>query len=570
MNIFITITRTKAQSSTLNYVGDDCQNSTKQSLTSGFKTNLNSVLSWLSSDATTSKGYNYTTVGTATRDAFCLSTAASDILQHCPNRSSAVIWYNYCILRYSNHAFYGNLTTTPSWQTLGTKNSTNSTQELQKAETYMQILIKNATAENNYLLYAVGEFNAGDSLGKRYGLVQCTRDLTSDKCRQCLNAMLDQVPKCCASKVGWQVGSPSYALLPEDTPISIQYNSQEGQGDDSLNADLPAVPLIWIRQSTNNFSNSCKLGEGGFGPVYKGSLQDGTEVAIKRLSKTSGQGLYEFKNEVIFIAKLQHRNLVRLLGCCVEQNEKLLIYEYMSNSSLALHLFDVEKRKHLSWKVRMNIIKGIARGLLYLHEDSRLKVIHRDMKASNVLLDQDMNPKISDFGLARAFEKGQDEENTGRVMGTYGYMAPEYAMEGLYSIKSDVFSFGVLLLEIICGKKSSGFYFSEHGQSLLIYSWKLWCKGECLELVDPILEDKYPRNEVKRYIHIGLLCVQADAVDRPTMSTIVVMLANETMSLPNPNHPAFSVGRKIKDEPPSNTFVKDLSVNKISVSNSLP
>ncbi|XP_057738317.1 cysteine-rich receptor-like protein kinase 10 [Arachis stenosperma] len=653
MNIFITITRTRAQSSSLNYVGDDCQNSSQQSLTSGFKTNLNTLLSWLSSDAATSKGYNYTTVGTATRNViygfyncrgdvtgtfcqFCLSTAAADIPQHCPNRSSAVIWYNYCIFRYSNHAFYGNLTTTPSWQVLGTKNTTNSTQELQKAETYMQILIKNATAESNYLLYAVGEFNAGGSLGKRYGLVQCTRDLTSDKCRQCLNAMLDQVPKCCASKVGWQVGSPSCltryddymfykiqgssplpssaknsssktktliiiivsvfvpvillisgiyfiwrknqsnndALLSESAPISINYNSQEGQGesqgDDSLNADLPTVPLIWIRQSTNNFSDSCKLGEGGFGPVYKGSLQDGTEVAIKRLSKTSGQGLYEFKNEVIFIAKLQHRNLVRLLGCCVEQNEKLLIYEYMSNSSLALHLFDVEKRKQLSWKVRMNIIKGIARGLLYLHEDSRLRVIHRDMKASNVLLDQDMNPKISDFGLARTFEKGQNEDSTRRVVGTYGYMAPEYAMEGLYSVKSDVFSFGVLLLEIICGKRNNKFHVSEHGQSLLEYSWRLWCTGECLKLVDPILENKYTRNEVTRCIHIGLLCVQEDAVDRPTMSTVVVMLASETMTLPSPNHPAFSVGRKIKEEPTSSAFDKDPLVNEVSISNILP
>ncbi|QHO04821.1 Cysteine-rich receptor-like protein kinase [Arachis hypogaea] len=654
LSFFISFTTTRAQSSSPNYVGDDCKNSTEESLTSGFKTNLNSILSWLSSDAATSKGYNHTAIGTATRDAvyglydcrgdvtgtfcqFCVSTAASDIVQHCPNRSSAVIWYNYCILRYSNHDFFGNLTITPSWQFPGTKNSTNSTQELQKAETYMQSLIKNATVETN-LLYAMGEFNSGGSSGERYGFVQCSRDLTSDQCRQCLNAMLDQVPKCCASKVGWQVLAPSClikyddfmfykittsqgpspsfnsannkgtsktktliiiivsvlvalvllscgiyflwrknqsnndALLSETTPISIHYNPYQGQGDDSLNADLPTIPLFWIRQSTNNFSDSCKLGEGGFGPVYKGSLQDGTEVAIKRLSKTSGQGLDEFKNEVIFIAKLQHRNLVRLLGCCVEENEKLLIYEYMSNSSLALHLFDMEKRKQLSWKVRMNIIKGIARGLLYLHEDSRLKIIHRDMKASNVLLDQDMNPKISDFGLARTFEKGQNEENTRRVMGTYGYMAPEYAMEGLYSVKSDVFSFGVLLLEIIAGKRNSGFYLSDHGQSLLVYSWKLWCEGECLELVDPILENTYIRNEVTRCIHIGLLCVQEDAIDRPTMSTVVVMLASETMTLPNPNHPAFSVGRKFgkEDESTSKTSKDNISVNEVSISNVFP
>ncbi|XP_072061658.1 cysteine-rich receptor-like protein kinase 10 isoform X2 [Arachis hypogaea] len=244
----------------------------------------------------------------------------------------------------------------------------------------------------------------------------------------------------------------------------------------------------------------------------------------------------------------------------------------MSNSSLALHLFDVEKRKQLSWKVRMNIIKGIARGLLYLHEDSRLKIIHRDMKASNVLLDQDMNPKISDFGLARTFEKGQNEENTRRVMGTYGYMAPEYAMEGLYSVKSDVFSFGVLLLEIIAGKRNSGFYLSDHGQSLLVYSWKLWCEGECLELVDPILENTYIRSEVIRCIHIGLLCVQEDAIDRPTMSTVVVMLASETMTLPNPNHPAFSVGRKFgkEDESTSKTSKDNISVNEVSMSNIFP
>ncbi|KAE9615840.1 putative protein kinase RLK-Pelle-DLSV family [Lupinus albus] len=455
-------------------------------------------------------------------------------------------------------------------------------------------------------------------------------------------------------------------MISETTPISFHDHAQRG---DSINADLPTIPLIWIKHSTNNFSEECKLGEGGFGPVYKGSLQDGTEVAVKRLLTKSGQGLQEFKNEAIFIAKLQHRNLVRLLGCCIEENEKLLVYEYMPNSSLDLHLFSMffsllttlnlgplllllpeghrfksykhffacddkacalghlllkaappligegcvhlpfpdltrppffyflysssllckqlcrnyhfkilflccfleeEKRKQLDWKLRVSIINGIAKGLLYLHEDSRLRVIHRDMKASNVLLDREMNPKISDFGLARAFEKDQSEENTRRVMGTYGYMAPEYAMEGLYSVKSDVFSFGVLLLEIICGQRNSGFYLSDHGQSLLLYSWRLWCEGKSLELIDPILGETYIDSEVMKCIHIGLLCVQEEAIDRPTMSTVVVMLASDTMVLPNPNHPAFSVGRKIKEEESTSKSSKDASVNEVTISNVVP
>ncbi|KAL3596249.1 hypothetical protein D5086_007886, partial [Populus alba] len=231
--------------------------------------------------------------------------------------------------------------------------------------------------------------------------------------------------------------------------------------------DSLLIQLDVVLKATNQYSNENKLGQGGFGPVYKGVMEDGKEIAVKRLSRTSGQGLREFMNEVNLIARLQHRNLVKLLGCCLEKNEKLLVYEYMPNKSLDVFLFDSAMRVQLDWQRRLSIINGIARGLLYLHEDSRLRIIHRDLKASNILLDYEMNPKISDFGMARIFGGNHSEANTNRIVGTYGYMAPEYAMEGLSSVKSDVFSFGVLMLEIISGKRNGGFHLSEEGKSLL-------------------------------------------------------------------------------------------------------
>ncbi|TQD79745.1 hypothetical protein C1H46_034718 [Malus baccata] len=291
--------------------------------------------------------------------------------------------------------------------------------------------------------------------------------------------------------------------------------------------------------ATSNFSTTNKLGEGGFGAVYWGKLEEGKEIAVKRLSSCSGQGIEEFKNEMLLISKLQHKNLVRLMGCCIKDDEKLIIYEFMQNKSLDTLLFDPMKRGVLDWAKRFNIIQGVARGLLYLHRDSCLKVIHRDLKASNILLDENMNPKISDFGLARIFQGTQNLANTQKVAGTLGYMSPEYAMRGIFSEKSDVYSFGVLVLEIIGGWKNTSFYDHETELCFLPYVWHIWSEGKGLYLVDEVLADSYSASEAMRCLHVGLLCVQDNAADRPTMPEVVFMLSSETDS-PQPKQPIFS------------------------------
>ncbi|KAL6333224.1 hypothetical protein AAG906_028407 [Vitis piasezkii] len=316
------------------------------------------------------------------------------------------------------------------------------------------------------------------------------------------------------------------------------YSKAKEIDENGENSELQFFDLSIVIAATNNFSFTNKLGRGGFGTVYKGLLSNGQEIAVKRLSRNSGQGVEEFKNEVTLIAKLQHKNLVKLLGCCIEEEEKMLIYEYLPNKSLDYFIFDETKRSMLTWRKRFEIIIGIARGILYLHQDSRLRIIHRDLKASNILLDIDMIPKISDFGMARLFGKNQVEGSTNRVVGTYGYMSPEYAMEGLFSIKSDVYSFGVLLLEIITGRKNTAYYHDSPSFNLVGYVWSLWREDKALDIVDPSLEKSNHANEVLRCIQIGLLCVQESAIDRPTMLTVIFMLGNNS-TLPPPNQPAF-------------------------------
>ncbi|KAL4361221.1 hypothetical protein GQ457_04G004880 [Hibiscus cannabinus] len=335
--------------------------------------------------------------------------------------------------------------------------------------------------------------------------------------------------------------------------------------DDTDGIDVPFFHLENILAATKNFSNANKLGQGGFGPVYKGKFPGGQEIAVKRLSSGSGQGLEEFKNEVVLIARLQHRNLVRLLGYCVAGDEKMLLYEYMPNKSLDSFIFDPKLCILLDWDTRYRVILGIARGLLYLHQDSRLRIIHRDLKTSNILLDEEMNPKISDFGMARIFGGKETSANTNRVVGTYGYMSPEYALDGLFSFKSDVFSFGVVVIEIISGKRNTGFYQPEKSLSLLGYAWHMWKSDKAMDLLDQTLRESCKADELLKCLNVGLLCVQEDPNDRPTMSQVLFMLGSENASVPAPKQPAFVVRRCPSSKASSSSKPETFSQNELTV-----
>ncbi|KAF3964851.1 hypothetical protein CMV_010906 [Castanea mollissima] len=272
--------------------------------------------------------------------------------------------------------------------------------------------------------------------------------------------------------------SKGMIILGNRSPSQRVNNTLDSENLDSNDPNPKALSLSTIKVATNDFSSANKLGEGGFGPVYKGILPRGQEIAVKRLSKTSTQGHEEFANEVAFTARLQHINLVRVLGFCIEGDEKMLIYEYMPNKSLDLYLYDPIRQHVLDWRKRVHIIEGITQGLLYLQEYSNFTIIHRDLKASNILLDKDMNPKISDFGMAKLFGKDEHEANTDRIVGTYGYVPPEYVRKGVYSMKYDVYSFGVLLLQIISGKRNSCYYGTRETLTLLEYAYEKWIVGK--------------------------------------------------------------------------------------------
>ncbi|CAN6269278.1 unnamed protein product [Urochloa humidicola] len=279
-----------------------------------------------------------------------------------------------------------------------------------------------------------------------------------------------------------------------------------------------------LRTATENFSSNNLIGEGGYGSVYKGKLNNGSMVAIKQLSETSKQGKNQFIAEIETISRVQHRNLVKLHGCCLEGKNPLLVYEYMENGSLDKALFG-DGQLTLDWPARFEICLGIARGLAYLHEESSIRVVHRDVKASNVLLGANLNPKISDFGLAKLYDDKKTHIST-KVAGTFGYLAPEYAMRGHMTEKVDVFAFGVVILETIAGRPNYDGRIGEDKAYLLEWVWQLYEEDRPIDIADPRLTE-FNGDEILRAIRVGLLCIQSSPRQRPPMSRVVSMLAGD-------------------------------------------
>ncbi|XP_074307584.1 cysteine-rich receptor-like protein kinase 25 [Silene latifolia] len=537
----------------------------------------------------------------------CVSLATNALSTRCPGKKESVVWYfDQCCVRYSNGSSLGTMHDAPMIPMWNRQNSLDIWNVTNNMTGFMQVLLKtmeDATVKASSgpleKKFATRESKFVGNLSKMntiYTLVECTPDISLRDCKRCLQMTIGNTTELCNLRAGCTVMCPNcnlrYDIYPfygdaagiypgpsspslgegtndksvrrrrvREGTISaaalivlllfgvlifvLKRKSKDGSADlnDMEAAESLKFDFSTIRSATNNFSDCNKLGEGGFGEVFKGRLENGQEVAVKRLSRNSKQGIAEFKTEVHLVAGLQHRNLVRLLGFCLATDEKLLVYEYLSNSSLDHILFDPKKCASLDWETRFKIIVGIAKGLLYLHEDSRLKIIHRDLKSSNILLDKDMNPKISDFGMARLFGQDEMQGNTSKIAGTFGYMAPEYVLAGHYSVKSDVYSFGIIILEIVSGQMNN-FFRQEDEELLLDKAWSHWDEGLGIKLVDSKLEGKFSVEEAARCIHIALLCIQEDASKRPSMAIVVAALSGDSVILPMPTAPHFFIAGK--------------------------
>ncbi|XP_038905701.1 cysteine-rich receptor-like protein kinase 42 [Benincasa hispida] len=510
-------------------------------------------------------------------DCLLCYAASRTSLPRCLPAVSARIFLDGCFLRYDNYSFYKESTDS-------LRDSVNCTSELGKIDESERLGFgKNVRVVSETVTRTAmekGGFGIGEVNGI-FGLAQCWGSVEPEGCRACLEKAKRSIRSCFPSREGRAMNAGCYLRY---STVKFYNDEDEERDHDGFSrrtvvtiALASAASLIiffsavfacytriskfkkekkrqsliptsfkdsdltfkyeTLEKATDYFNPSSKIGQGGAGSVYKGTLSNGQIVAVKRLVFHTRQWVDEFFNEVNLIRGIQHKNLVALLGCSIEGPESLLVYEYVPNRSLDQFIFDKNKVQILNWKQRFNIIVGTAEGLAHLHEGCKIRIVHRDIKSSNVLLDENFNPKIADFGLARHFAADQSHLSTG-IAGTLGYMAPEYLVRGQLTEKADVYSFGVLILEIVCGRRNSSF--TENSTPLLQTVWDLYKSERLTEAIDTSLNRDYPAKEATDVLQIGLLCTQALASLRPSMATIVKLLTSDVeRKVAIPEQPPF-------------------------------
>ncbi|XP_078180279.1 putative serine/threonine-protein kinase PBL25 [Carex rostrata] len=343
--------------------------------------------------------------------------------------------------------------------------------------------------------------------------------------------------------------SPGY----DSRPVNRVENSSLQVPDTPNNGNIAAQTFTFreLAAATKNFRPDCLIGEGGFGRVYKGTLEkSGQVVAVKQLDRNGLQGNREFLVEVLMLSLLHHANLVNLVGYCADGDQRLLVYEYMPSGSVEDHLFDItEEQQPLDWFTRMRIAYGAAQGLEYLHEKANPPVIYRDLKSSNILLDENFNPKLSDFGLAKLGPMGEKTHVSSRVMGTYGYCAPEYARTGHLTVKSDVYTFGVVLLELISGRRAIDTAKPTNEQNLVTWAMPMFRDQKRYpDLIDPLIEDDYPSKALNQAVAVAAMCLQEEATVRPLMADVVMALSFLTAPANETPSPASSIVPPLPDQ----------------------
>ncbi|XVE84002.1 hypothetical protein DITRI_Ditri16bG0133900 [Diplodiscus trichospermus] len=504
-----------------------------------------------------------------------------NLLPGCFPATGGRVYLDGCFIRASNYSFYREVIEDGDMKRCS--DDVNTQEEFQRLlRDVLQKIVEKAP--NNRGFGLVHETENGTTI---HGMAQCWRILDKDMCSACLIDAVNSAFHCMPSEEGRALNAgcflrySTYEFANDPDADSIRYSvisfiscilftvaictlaiafglclgkmvyrlMNSGRKRKGKELDLAVMDQAMqflqfsfstLQRATDGFNEACKLGSGGYGDVFKGTLHDGREIAIKRLYINGKSRRKEIYNEMDVISRAQHKNLVRFLGGCFTTMENFLVYEYLANKSLDNVLFDPEKKKELEWGKRHRIIIGTAEGLEYLHKCCEVQIIHRDIKASNILLDLKFRPKIADFGLARlcSCECNKNSLVNSSVAGTFGYMAPEYIVKGRLTEKVDVYSFGVLVLEIISGVRNTKIESENYFETLVTEAWKHFQSNTTSRIIDESLgvEDF---EGIKREIQIGLLCTQAKPALRPSMTKVVQMLRHKDMELPTPTKPPF-------------------------------